>query len=41
MALNPTNDHNSVIVPSDDGSITLWIPLHIQGVTMYFDSRKP
>ena len=41
MALNPTDDHNSIVVPSDDGGITLCIPLHIQGVTMYFDSRQP
>ena len=31
MALNPSDDHNSIIVPSDDGGITLQIPLHIQG----------
>ena len=31
---------SSIVVPSDNGSITLQILLHIQGVTMYFDSRK-
>ena len=40
LALNPTDDHNSIVVPSDDGGITLQIPLCIQGVTTYFDSRK-
>ena len=40
LALNPTDDHNSIVVPSDDGGITLQIPLCIQGVTTYFDSRN-
>ena len=40
LALSPTDDHNSIVLPSDDGAITLWIPLHIQGVTTHFDSRK-
>ena len=41
MALNPTNDHNFIVVPSDNGGITLWkIPVHIQGGNNVFQLKK-
>jgi hypothetical protein len=42
MALNPTDDHHSILVPdSQGGDPVLRLPLALTGVTSYFITRKP
>jgi hypothetical protein len=41
MALNPTKDHNAIVVHDEEGNIQLRIPLAIKGATTYFPSRVP
>ena len=41
MALKPTNDHNTIVIPDDDDGIALRIPLRIQGVITCFHTCKP
>jgi hypothetical protein len=41
QAVNPTNDHHSIFIPSDNEHDSLRIPLRLHGVTHYFTSRVP
>ena len=43
MALNPTDDHHTIIVPDPSGGDepVLRIPLWLHGVTSHFNTRKP
>ena len=43
MALNPTDRHHAITICRTvmrDGE-SLWIPLELHGVTLYFPTRKP
>jgi len=43
MALNPTKDHNPIVIPEStpgDGDVKLQIPLSIHGVVTYFPCWK-
>ena len=41
MALKPTDDHNTIVIPDNDDGIALRIPSRIQGVITYFHTHKP